>query len=116
MINGLDFCLPLKSVNRKEVFAECEIHMLNLPCESHSSNKLNYLKAKLSDLVHSCCGAPIELGDFNMHKECFQAINSLSCNEQILIINPGKGSGLVMLSKSDYIKKMGSIFDDKTKV
>ena len=40
----------------------------------------------------------------------------LRCNEQILITKPDKGSGVVILNKSDYIKKMGSILDDKTKV
>ena len=50
-----------------------------------------------------------------MHKELFQAIKSLRCNEQILITKPDKGSGVVILNKSDYIKKMGSILEDKTK-
>ena len=50
-----------------------------------------------------------------MHKEHFQAIKSLSCNEHIPITIPDKGSGVVILNKSDYIKKMGSILDDKTK-
>ena len=50
-----------------------------------------------------------------MHKEHFQAIKCLRSNEQILITKPDKGSGVVILSKSDYIKKMGSILHDKTK-
>ena len=48
-----------------------------------------------------------------MHKE--QAIKSLRSNEQILITKPDKGSGVVILNKSDYIQKMGYILDDKTK-
>ena len=54
--------------------------------------------------------------DFNMHKEHFQATKSVRCNEQILITKPDKGSGVVILSKCDYIKKMASILDDKTKL
>ena len=50
-----------------------------------------------------------------MHKEHFQAIKSLRCNEQILVTKPDKGSGVIILNKSDYFKKMGSILDDKTK-
>ena len=50
-----------------------------------------------------------------MHKEHFQAIKSLRCNEQIPITKPDKGSGVVILNKSDYIKKMGSVPEDKTK-
>ena len=79
------------------------------------SNELSSLKAKRSDLAHAYCGTPVDLGDFNMHKEHFQAIKSLRCNEQILFTEPDEGSGVVILNKSDYIKKMGSILDDKTK-
>ena len=50
-----------------------------------------------------------------MHKEHFQAIKSLRSNEQILITKPDKGSGVVILNKSDYIQKLGYILDDKTK-
>ena len=50
-----------------------------------------------------------------MHKEHFQAIKHLRCNEQILITKPDKGSGVVISNKSDYIRKMGSVLEDKTK-
>ena len=50
-----------------------------------------------------------------MHKEHFQAIKFLRSNKQILITQPDKGSGVVILNKSDYIQKMGYILDDKTK-
>ena len=70
-----------------------------------SSNELSALKAKLSDLAHAYCGTPVDLGDFNMHNEHFQAIKSLPCNEQVLIAKPDKGSGVVILNKSDNIKR-----------
>ena len=50
-----------------------------------------------------------------MHKEQFHAIKSLRSNEQILITKPDKGFGVVILNRSDYIQKMGNIFEDKTK-
>ena len=50
-----------------------------------------------------------------MYKEHFQATKSLRSNEQILITKPDKGSGVVILNKSNYIQKMGNILDDKTK-
>ena len=116
MSNGLDFCLPPKSVNREEVFAECEILYAQLARQKPiSPNELNFLKAKLSDLAHAYCGTPVDLGDFNMQKEHFQAIKSLRSNEQIQITKPDKGSGVVILNRSDYIHKTGNILDDKTK-
>ena len=114
--NGLDFRLPPKSVSRGEVFAEFEILYAQLAMQKQiSSNELSCLKAKLSDLAHAYCGTPVDLGDFNMHKEHFHATKSFRCNEQIIITKPDKGSGVVILYKSDYIKKMGSILEDKTK-
>ena len=107
LINGLDFCLPPKSINREEVFAEFEVLYAQLAKQKPiSSNELSALKAKLIDLAHAYCVTPFDLGDFNMHKEHSQAIKSLRFNEQIFITKPDKGSGVVILNKSDYIKKM----------
>ena len=83
--NGLDVCLPPKSVDREEVFAEFEILYAQLArYKPISSNELNALKAKLSDLAHAYCGTPVDLGDFSMYKEHFQATKSLCSNEQIV--------------------------------
>ena len=50
-----------------------------------------------------------------MHKEHFQPIKSLRSNEQIPITKPDKGSGVVILSKNDYIQMMSNYLDDVTK-
>ena len=47
-----------------------------------------------------------------MKKECFQAIKALRSNDDILITKPDKGSGVVIMSKTDYIFKMESILHD----
>ena len=78
----------------------------------------NYLKltTKLySDLAHAYCGSPIDLGNFFMTKECFQAVKSLRTNEEILITKPDKGAGVVILNKNDYNDKMKTILNDTTK-
>ena len=49
------------------------------------------------------------------HKERFHAIKSLRSSKQILITKPDKGSGVVILNRSDYIQKIGNILEDKTK-
>ena len=114
--NGLDFCLPPKSVNREDVFAEFQVLYAQLHRQKPIlSTELSSPKAMLSDLAHAYCGTPVDLGDFNMDKEHFQAIKSLRCSEQILITKLDKGSGVVISKKSDYIKKRGSILDNNTK-
>ena len=49
-----------------------------------------------------------------MHKECFCAINRLLKNNVINITKPGKGSGVVLLNKSNYVDKINEIFDDQS--
>ena len=80
-----------------------------------SEEQLAVLKARLSDLAHAFCGSPIDLGDFLMTKECFQATKSLRTNEEILITKPDKGAGVVILNKNDYNDKMKTILNDTTK-
>ena len=49
-----------------------------------------------------------------MHRECLSAIKSLRSNNNILITKPDEGLGVVILNKTDYIKKMNSILEDET--
>ena len=73
------------------------------------------LKARLDDLAHLYCDSTIDSRDFTMNKECFRAINSLRKNDDIIITKPDKGSGVVLLNKSDYVDKMNKILDDQSK-
>ena len=73
------------------------------------------LKARLTDLVHLYCDSTINSRDFTMHKECFRAINRLRKNDDIIITKLDKGSGVVLLNKSDYIDKINEILDDQSK-
>ena len=50
-----------------------------------------------------------------MKKECYQVAKLLSSNADILITKPDKGSGVVIVNKSDNIIKVKSIFHDQTK-
>ena len=59
--------------------------------------------------------APVDAGDFLMHRECLSAIKSLRSNSNVLITKPDKRSGVVILNKTDYIKKMNSILEDEMK-
>ena len=73
------------------------------------------LKARLADLAYLYCDSTIDSCDFTMHEECFCAINSLRKNDNIIITKPHKGSGVVLLNKSDYVDKMNKILDDQSK-
>ncbi|KAL5251675.1 hypothetical protein ACHWQZ_G014720 [Mnemiopsis leidyi] len=51
----------------------------------------------------------------NIPKEEFRALKELSKNSEIVIMKPDKGSGIVILNRSDYIDKMMDIIGDTTK-
>ena len=80
-----------------------------------SENEPSSLKARLIDLAHLYCGGEIGSRDFAFHGECFQALNSLHSNENIVITKPDKGSGVVILNKNDFIDKMQVILNDPSK-
>ena len=44
-----------------------------------------------------------------------ETLRALSQDTSIVICKPDKGNGVVVLDKTDYIKKMGTILKDKTK-
>ena len=114
--HGLNFCLPPHSVQREEIFAEFEVIIGQLLHHvPHSSEQFSALKAKLSDFAHAYCGNQIDIGDFLILKECIQATRSLKCNENIYVTKPDKGSGVVIMNKSDYITKMHFILQDNSK-
>ena len=116
MFHELSFCLLPTNAKHEEVLADFEVLYAQLVHHKpQSEEQLAALKAKLSDLAQTYCGSPIELGDFLMTKECFQAIKSLQTNEEILRTKPGKGSGIVILNKNDYNDKMKTILNDTTK-
>ena len=71
-------------------------------------DELSLLKAKLNELAHSFCGSPIDVTKFPFDSDYLQAIKSLYSNKHILITKPDKGSGVVILNKSEYDKKNGS--------
>ena len=72
-------------------------------------------KKKLNEVEHSFCGSPIDTSKFSMDSSCLQAIKSLRSNKAILITKPDKGSGVVILNKSDYVNKMECILSDISK-
>ena len=112
----LNFCLPTHSVQREEIFAEFEVLIGQLLHHvPHSSEQFSALKARLSKLADAYCGNPIDIGDFLILKECIQATRSLRCNENIHVTKPDKGSGVVIMNKSDYISKMDFVLQDNSK-
>ena len=80
---------------------------------SKSKEGLCALKAKLTDLAHSFCGTPIDMSNFYMHRECFEAIKSLRNNADIVITKADKSNTEVILNKTDYLTQMSVILNSQ---
>ena len=114
--HDLNFGLPPRYLCKEEIFAELESLWAQLLHHSAGSvEQRTALKAQFADFAHLYCDSTIDSRDFTMHKECFRAINSLRKNDDIIITEPDKGSGVVLLKKSDYVDKINKILDDQSK-
>ena len=113
---GLNFGLPPKYLCIEGVFAEFESLWAQLLHHSASfAEQRPSLKAQLADLAHLYYDSTTDSRDFTMRKECFRVISTLRNNDDIIITTPDKGSGVVLLNKSDYVNKMSEILKDQLK-
>ena len=114
--HGLKFATPPRNISREAVFSEFEVLAGQLNHHTPKSKEdLERCRARLYDLSHAYCGTPIDLKDFRMHKECFNAYKSLKNNPDIIICKQDKGSGIVILDRTDYVSKMADILSDRSK-
>ena len=114
--HGLQFSVAPNKLKRELVFSEFESLACQLKHHTHTSKEdLERLQAKLYDSAHAICGTPVDYGDFRMQKECVEVYKKLRGNKDIIITKPDKGSGVVLLDKSQYVSKMMSILNDTTK-
>jgi hypothetical protein len=112
---GLKFCIPPKKVNSIETQAQFERFFEQLSKETAASTEdEGWLKAKLVDIerqyrITPSCQSNLLTADH------IRALKELRSNENIIILNPDKGSGVVLLDMASYCDKMKPILDDRTK-
>ena len=119
LANGLKFSLPPSKLKSGSYLASFELLFNNLSgCSFNGTDEDEvYLKETPSEIAYS------SYFNFNMsHKsllniprEQHKALIGLSKNKEIIVTGPDKGSGVVIMNKSDYIKKMEEILGDSTK-
>ena len=72
------------------------------------------VKAKLKD-IYSGYGS-YSRPDFLFSKEDIKLLDNLKNDNNIVIVKPDKGNGIVILDRNDYNKKMNDILQDNTKL
>ena len=98
--HGLNFCPPLKDVEREKLFIGFEVLKGQLFYhEPHSLEQVYALKARFSDLVHPFWVLPVNIDDFLNVKECIQTIKSLRSNNNIQTNKSNKGSGDIIFQQ-----------------
>ena len=119
LANGLKFTLPPKKLKSGSYLANFEVLYKNL-----SDSKFRdfdedeiYFRESLSDIAYSSYFNynMSRSSSLNITREQYVALVNLSKNKDIIITNPDKGSGVVILNRTDYIKKTEEIVNDTTK-
>ena len=78
----------------------------------HDKNDENKLKSDLSHLAHLYANSfKLSPKDFKTHK----ILKNLHKNNNIVILKPDKGNGVVVLNRSDYLEGILNIINDKHK-
>ena len=116
VVPSVQFLPATQNVEQEKPFVEFKVVIGQLLHHApHSSKQFSAFKARLNDLVHTYCGAQVDIGDYLNLKECIQTIKSLQHNNNIHITKPEKGSEVVILNKNKYISKMNSLLQDTSK-
>ena len=114
---GLNFSIPPKKLDYCAFLAPFEtLHKKHI--KEDLFEKSGYfaasVKAKLKDIAYSGCRS-YSRPDFLLSKEDIKLLDNLENNNNIVIVKPDKGNGVVILDRNDYNKKMNDMLQDNTK-
>ena len=68
----------------------------------------------MANLAENYAGTKVDLTGYPLAKELI-TVSELKKNEDIVITQPDKGNGVVVLNKSDYVDKMSTVLEDEEK-
>ena len=107
LANGLKFTLPPKKLKSGSYLANFEVLYKNLSDSKFRGTDEDeiYFRESLSDIAYSSYFNYNMLRSslLNIPREQYVALVNLSKNKDIIITNPDKWSGVVILNRTDYI-------------
>ena len=113
---GLNFAIPTKKVNKELTYLGFESFLNQVSgLKTKNGNDFNTFKANLVAIAHNYTKTIPEKSQFINIKEIVNTVNTIKKNDKIVIAKPDKGSGVVLLDKTEYLDKMNKILDDSTK-
>ena len=113
---GLNFSLPPVKVNREEVFTSFEMFYNHI--RKHKPVDKYHEKTFKANLISHAHSYSVNTKDHEFEldaKSIRKSVLKLKKNKDIIITKPDKGSGTVILNRSDYVTKMLEILSDASK-
>ena len=116
---GLQFCLPPGKLkygdylaNFERLFEQSDSRLL----KERDLGQYNLFHSELKEIALSSFYAHNKRArSLNLPREEYLALKKLSGNSDLVIVRPDKGSGVVVLNKTDYVRKMNSVLEDTSK-
>ena len=113
LTNGLKFHLPPKKLKSGSYLANFELlnYDLNKTLFCGNDEDEVYFREKLSEIAYSSYFNynSSRCSIMNIPRDQHKALISLSKNKDIVIICPDKESGVVIMNRTDYVKKVEDI-------
>ena len=112
----MNFSLPTSHVDKETVFLGFEGFYKQLcHLKPRSKSEETVFKVNLASIAYNYCKLKPDKSNLLDVSEIRKIIRNLKNDENIIISKPDKGSGCVILNKSDYVDKIHDIISDKTK-
>ena len=114
---GLDFCLPVYRLNFYQFFLPLETIAYKLKKKFSSQQNFSEFLQQFQTTAfkffysfnpHKIFSAIIKKGDI-------QLLKNLASNEDVIVVRPDKGRGVVILNRSDYTQSMEKTISDPSK-
>ena len=112
LVKGLNFAVPPRNLNYVDYLAPYELMFRDVKNLSVEDNILERIKVDLKKICFSSLDRYKFEDEINLTKEEMQILRDLSSREDIIIQKADKGNSVVILNKSDYLKRMKEILSD----
>ena len=115
LCHGLKFALPPKKINYYNWFLSFEklsFKLKNLPIFDSTADGFNMVRSGLKSIAFKYFYSykpPLNY----LHTKFYDTLQNLRRDDNIIILKPDKGNGVVILDKADYTQKMNDILDDR---
>ena len=112
---GPKFCIPSSKSRQLDMEVQFENLFAQLSdLQPTSELECERLKATLVNSCYQYLNCKPN-GNYSIPRDHMDALKRLRRNEDIIITKPDKGSGIVLLDKVDYVRKMEQLLSDKTR-